>query len=512
MEKALSIQIGEFSNSSDNGKIIGKSLTFSYDKNLKVDTAKIYFKPKDLDESIENYMIFEFFPETNYLLPVETKYTQDSAYVETSELGTYCLVNVKCILNVNSNVSPSNVLSGIYNVVLEYELGEIEVAFFVDISGALSDNLEETKKSIHDFSQALFEHSNNATVTIFGYYSNPTTADSRVVQYSDSNDFKVLCSIDSVDEAINKISNYTDSKDNTLDSAVFMLDSLCNDSLFSTKCDNKYAFIISDSTYTFTNRLGYKLVIPNATKNSLKSIFDNNVHLNFLLSSDNYNCMSAVKNLKEFFPNTIPTNVERNAFINSLPPSYNVSMVPEADSDGNINFKEAAVAVGAAKYDENGNIVFKSLFDACDVSEITRKGYDQLMENQKISDSLIISSIQITPFSDKILYADNDGDDIPNKLDASPDTAIDSNFKVINSSENYGIDYLISEAYQKVITEGKEDYKSIEADWNDGLKDKFLSYCESLGGTTKLSRLVLHIDEIFDSGIKLGATPHGANV
>ena len=122
-------------------------------------------------------------------------------------------------------------------------------------------------------------------------------------------------------------------------------------------------------------------------------------------------------------PDTIPEKVERNAFINSLPPkySYNESLVPEADSDGNIDFKEAAVAVGAAKYDEFGNLMFETLYDACNISDITAKGYEQFM---KISDSVMYSDIQITPFSDKILYADNDGDDILNYKDKSPDTAM----------------------------------------------------------------------------------------
>ena len=122
-------------------------------------------------------------------------------------------------------------------------------------------------------------------------------------------------------------------------------------------------------------------------------------------------------------PNTIPEKVERNAFINSLPKSIDSSKVPAADVDGNINFKDAAAKVGAK---------FENLYSACDKSDLTRKGYEQLMENQKKSVSLITGSIQITPFSDKLLYDDSDGDTIPNIYDPYPDEPFDERFEIIN--------------------------------------------------------------------------------
>ena len=470
-ENALSIQIGGFSDVIDDISIVGEPVTLSYKENLKVDKVKIEFKPKEIDESIEKYMIFKYFPTTNYLLPVETKYTQDSAYVETDELGTYCLVNTKyCIQNdfTANNTPNNNDGHGYVEAVRDYELGETEVIFFVDVSGALLEgkNFEETKNSIHNFSQALFDHSADSTVQIYGYYPDLENEELILVPYTDSNNYPIFYSTKSVDEATDKISKCIDSEINDLNNIISYFNLKCND-LFNTECNNKYTFIISDSTYTFTDSSGYKTTIPRYTKDWLQSIFDNNIHLNFLLSSDNYNCKSALENLEKvckpyafniieksktpdftddiyasiysdavimldtftyFFsysinPDTIPEKVERNVFINSLPPkySYNESLVPEADSDGNIDFKEAAVAVGAAKYDEFGNLMFETLHDACNVSDITAKGYEQFM---KISDSVMYSDIQITPFSDKILYADNDGDDILNYKDKSPDTAM----------------------------------------------------------------------------------------
>ena len=550
-EKSLFVHTGEFSNTSEDKRIKGKSVSFSYNEKLKTDSAKIYFTPKKINK-IEDYMIFEYFPETNYLLPVETKYTKDSAYIETTNLGTYCLVDVS---EEKSDTDRSVKLSA-DQIILDYELDETEVAFLVDISGSLDKTaLEKTKKSIRDFSQALFEHSENSYVTIIGYYLNPISQENNIIQYTDSENIAILKTIDSVEAAISKISPCTPTKNNDLNTPINIINTKSKDGLFSSDCKNKYAFILSDSTYTMTDRLGYKVTIPNLTKTYLKNIYENGIHLNYILSSENYRQTTAINNLKnvcdplnfgiysksetgnfsvrsfakiysdaiidlDFLPvaytgslnaNAIPEKVERNAFINSLPKSYDKTKVPEADADGKIDYKDAAVKVGAAKLDKNGNLVFPNLYDVCDASESTRLGFEQYMRNKKISDMLVSGAIKIVPFSDKILYDDNDGDGIPNKWDASPNTVIDPSFKMIINSDNYKIDYLISEAYQKVIMEGKENYKSIEADWNDGLKDELLNYCGSLGGFTIFSRLFLHIDEFLDSGIKLGATPHGAN-
>ncbi len=549
-EKSISISTGEFANALEDERIKGKSVRFSYDENVKTDSAKIYFTPKETKE-IEDYMIFEYFPDTNYLLPVESKYTESSVYTEAYELGTYCLVDI----SEEKNMENGDI--GIFadQIVLDYELGETEVAFFVDISGSLDETaLKETKNSIHDFSQALFEHSENSYVTIIGYYLNPISQEIKIVQYKDLEDLSILKTIDSVDNAISKLSPCTTVKNNDLNTPVTLVNAFRNNGLFSSDCKNKYVFILADSTYTMTNGNGYKLTIPTITENYLNYISDDEIHLNYILSKENYSKFDAVKNLKNvcnplgfgvysksatgnfsvkcferiysdaiinldtmpvafvssLSAKAIPDKVERNAFINSLPKSYDKTKVPEADADGKIDFKDAAVKVGAAKL-ENGNLVFPSLYDVCNIFESTRLGYEQYMMNKAISDKLISGAIQIVPFSDKILYEDSDGDGIINMWDASPDAAIDPNFKVINDSESYGIDYLISEAYQKVIAEGKENYKSIEADWNDGLKDELLNYCGSLGGFTIFSRLILHFGEIFDSGIKFGATPHGAN-
>lgn len=475
---------------------------FSYDEKLTVDTAKIYFKPKSIDGSIENYMIFEFFPETNYLLPVETKYTSDSAYVETNELGTFTLVKIKDSSRSSTSVktAPYNVLAdekseisvGKNDVVYDYKLGSLEVAFFVDISGSLTDNLEETKKSIHDCSQAIFEHSNNAYVEIIGYYTAPKQSANKLIVYKNSANDKLFNSIDSVDEALETLTPFTTNTQNTLNSAIFTLNGIKGD-LFSNDSSQKYAFIMSNSDYSFTNGNEYKLTIPIAVRDSFEEIYDSNIHLNFLLSKGIFANTTAVNNLKAackpynfgvysnsetgYFGNTgfariysdaitdifkgsicyitaltphkVPTEVNRNAFLNSLPSSYDKSKVPAADANGNINFKDAAVKIGAADYDENGNLVFPSMLDVCSKNKLTQNGYEQYMKNRSVSERLIAGSIQITPFSDKILYEDTDGDGIPNINDPYPYEKFDSRFEIINNY-NYtpSVDF-VDEHYEK---------------------------------------------------------------
>ncbi|MBS7366024.1 MAG: VWA domain-containing protein [Oscillospiraceae bacterium] len=102
-------------------------------------------------------------------------------------------------------------------------------------------------------------------------------------------------------------------------------------------------------------------------------------------------------------------------------------------------------------------------------------------------------------------HSDTDG--IEDERDKSPLANIDSNFIIIDDIENYGIDYLISDAYQENINKANETHGSIECDWNDGLKDELLNYFMSLGGMTPLSTLLMEID----TGFAMGATPNGAN-
>ncbi len=492
IEKALTIHTGAFSNTSEDDRFIGKSIMFSYDEKLTVDTAKIYFKPKSIDGSIENYMIFEFFPETNYLLPVETKYTSDSAYVETNELGTFTLVKIKDSSRSSTSVkmAPYNILAdekpeisvGKNDVVYDYELEALEVAFFVDISGTLTDNLEETKKSIHDCCQAIFEHSDNAYVEIIGYYTAPDLSAKKLIGYDNSEENLLLSNIDSVDAALENLSPYTSKGSNDLNYVIWDIETL-KDDLFSNDTSQKYVFIISNSDYSFTTSLGYKVTIPNTVCESFETIHDSNIHLNFLLSKRIFNNKNAVNNLKDackpynfgvysnletgyfgntgfariysdaitdiskttvyhitaLMPQSIPNEVNRNAFSNSLPSSYDKSKIPAADANGNINFKDAAVKIGAAYYDENGNLVFPSMLDVCSYSELTKNGYEQYMKNRSTSERLIAGSIQITPFSDKILYEDNDGDGIPNKDDPYPDVKFDERFEIVSDYSHFPI-------------------------------------------------------------------------
>ena len=204
-------------------------------------------------------------------------------------------------------------------------------------------------------------------------------------------------------------------------------------------------------------------------------------------------------------PQIIPTEVNRNAFSNSLPSSYDKSKIPAADANGNINFKEAAVKIGAAYYDENGNLVFPSFLDVCNYNELTKNGYEQYMKNRSTSERLIAGSIQITPFSDKILYEDTDGDGIPNKWDNSPNTPIDSNFRVINSNDTFSINDIISEEYKKVLQIANENHNTIEPSDKD-TGTEIISYLMSIGGFSLLSTPLVEGD------FSLGANSFGALV
>ena len=139
-------------------------------------------------------------------------------------------------------------------------------------------------------------------------------------------------------------------------------------------------------------------------------------------------------------PYSIPEKVERNAFINSLPKSVDSSKVPSADADGNIDFKDAVDKIG---------LKFESLRSACDIFDLTHKGYEQLMSNQDMSVNLIIGAVQVTPFSDKVLYADNDNNGIPNKDDPYLDEPFDDRFEIVNNFDYVPKVDFVEERYKR---------------------------------------------------------------
>ena len=507
VNKALTVHTGDYSNTSEDNHIIGKSVSFSYDEKLSVDSAKIYFKPNDIDGSIENYMLFQFFPETNYLLPVETKYTKDSAYVETSELGTFCLVDTKGLIDSkvpapkgapNSvQILGDDIKVSSNDLVWDYSLDETEVLFLIDVSNCATDTIEATKQSILDFSEALFEHCDNSAVEIIGYDWNSSS--NKYQYYTDSLDNEVFVSFEAVREAVEAIETNKKTNSNSFDTALYDIEKRFINRFFSKTCPNKYIFVTADDPNAFSSSLNYiydfeqDSIIYKQTYEELESIQNQEVHLCTLLPDDTFRSKKAqnykdvckklfgfdvyTKSATGYFgnssyariysdaitdiqsmsvmytcsvsPNAIPSTVERNAFINSLPSSYDKSKVPDADSNGNISFKDAAVKVGAATLDKNGNLVFKNMYNACDESDLTRNGYEQLTENMETSKKLVWDSFQITPFSDKILYNDDDGDGIPNKYDPYPDEAFDERFEIVNDySYEPSIDY-VERHYQK---------------------------------------------------------------
>lgn len=198
-------------------------------------------------------------------------------------------------------------------------------------------------------------------------------------------------------------------------------------------------------------------------------------------------------------PNTIPEKVERNAFINSLPKSIDSSKVPAAEADGNINFKDAAAKVGAK---------YRSLYAVCDESDLTRKGYEQFMEQQKKSVSLIAGSVQIIPFSEKLLYADSDGDTIPDIYDPYPDEAFDERFEIVNDF-NYepSIDF-VNERYKN----SQECYNTIlPLNENDTMLFILIALLSKKNDLSVIDSIISDIMGTIQAPIDFGSNPLRAN-
>ncbi len=130
------------------------------------------------------------------------------------------------------------------------------------------------------------------------------------------------------------------------------------------------------------------------------------------------------------------------------------------------------------------------------------------MMNKSISEKIISGEIQISPFSDKILYDDNDGDGIANKWDAEPDEPIDTNFLYVDNIDKYTIDDLFHIDYKKNEERGNEIYNTLE-DKGIGILTEKVLYAFAIAAHTDLSGIA--VEGLFNNKLSYGRTPNGAD-
>ncbi len=403
-ENSVKVHSSKYRELLDSSMLIGEPIEISYDDSLPVKSISINFELND-SKNAENHMIFKFFPKTNYMLPVETKYKGEKIYTNSTETGVFCLVDIEEYKKVLDE-------TGLFSTDSEGNISneKCEILFILDLSKSLDGKVEETKNSIRDFCDLLFTTTNGSTVSFAAYYG---------VSSDISMAHNVCSDIAEVEKVLKHLEPIIESRDSNIVAAMSkaMLFSSPELDVFSRDCKNKHIFIISDSNYNHNNSShGYGiLTLTSNFKRTFKTIKDNNVDLNFILASENYEnrytndliglcddygfnvySRSLLNNflycvykdvwgndsthdlcMAGYQPVSCTNSINRNVFIAGLPDGYDISKIPSSDSSGNIIIKDALQSI--SNIDENGNIIGSRLFDECDRSLDTALGIYQMV-------------------------------------------------------------------------------------------------------------------------------------
>ncbi len=460
-----------------NDNILGNAIDVSYNENLSLANLKLIFNLNEKlykNNDIEDYMVFEFLPEKNYLLPVETKYDENKVYIETERESTYCLVKKQDVFSANNDIT---VDSDIVNMnifsknksassePLNTENQEIQIAFLMDSSIFWNDEIE---KSFNVFCSTIKEEFPGAIFILDSLKSHPSS----VSPFFNTSSFGIVFR----ENMKSNISAFA--RDHLQQETSVVIDGMINhlarddrhndyiNSFYTDECKNKYAFII-DSNVEFDSSEGTSIDAKiKRTQDDLKKIAESEIKLNLLLTppesestiqrynqlktdcqkynfgiysfSENENYASDISSIiysdlifkdsnsvnynLSVNLDSIPKKVNKNALINSMY-GIDVSKLPEADENGDIDFEKAINKLG---------IKFETLSSACSENDQNKKGLEQLLSNFSVPAKIIGRKVQILPFSDRLLRKDSDGDTIPDVDDPFPDEAFDNRFEIVD--------------------------------------------------------------------------------
>lgn len=422
-ENNVIVDDSSYYNVIDNSILACEPIDISYNKNLKVNSATINYTLDDSlleNNNIENYMIFKYYSDDHYLLPLKTYYDGKTIYTKDNKLGTYCV----CDINKYAKMMNEN------EIVKSDKSEDCQVAFAVDLSSSSQSSLDETCYSIISICDIIFSLTKQSSIYIYGYYWN--TSDTPTVKRIGTSGMQ---NIEQVYNALYTLEVPNAKSKNPIDGGVDVLyNRIVEEHIFNDNSSHKYAFVISNSDYSLTDRIQYKVAIPQPTINNLEELKNENVNLDFILSKENFKNKAAVDNLKaackkfdfnvysrtssklfiscslekiynDFwgnkkirYPASLIPSIEKDKinyydFITSLPRSYDISKLPYPDSNGMINLSEAISRLGISTINSNGLISLPSLYSICQRNDITADGLDQFCE--KLSDTMFSNMVYI---------------------------------------------------------------------------------------------------------------------
>ncbi len=172
VDESVSVDISAYSNYLQNDAVTGDIIDIDYVDAFKVEALTINFT---VPENADNYYIFRYFEDVNMLLPVETKYDGNRVYTESTEDGTYCIVDMDKWIDNTADTSEIQSANAVYNAVYASSYTKsaesLEVYFLIYVKSVLADGV---RNSIANASRVIIDYCNNTGKDIKIYFASYT--------------------------------------------------------------------------------------------------------------------------------------------------------------------------------------------------------------------------------------------------------------------------------------------------------------------------------------------------
>ncbi len=442
MENRLLVEKSGYTNALQSDSIVGDILDISYDENVKMEKVKIDFSIKTATD-INKYMIFRYYEDLNILLPEETFYntTNKSIYIETDELGTFCVMDTEAwALSINSEMPLAN-----KNNVENSEFinsKEIEVFFVVYTD---SSNLTDLRTAISKASTILIENCNKTGKSIKIYY----VGNSGVIATNLTTGTKYVDNNSTEEERlamINRVGQISALQDKL--GANYRLDNVLNREMKAIALSNttslKYCFIMD---INFEPRIVVNqvtLVVDELKQNGMYFTFiydrlnENQYdYKNFNDNENKYIWASGLNNVeitsnyisKTILPeqtfyeykagNLLGKIVLEAPIIQDYYKAYKGEIIDftgfaDSDKDGVYDFQEINFRSGLIKFDEAGNLILPKYNEICAIKTRAKLGYDVLLKkyNNNVTLYNAVKDLEVLLLTSHPNKVDSDGDEI----------------------------------------------------------------------------------------------------
>lgn len=520
IDESISVDISSYSNYLQNDAVEGDIIDIAYADSYKVENVTINF---NISGNAENFYIFRYFEDVNMLLPVETQYDGNIVYTESTEGGTYCIVDMDKWIENTVVLSEAENISTLYKYNAVYDSSDmksaenLEVYFLMYVRSTVADS---ARSSVANASRAIIDYCNNTGKEVKIYFATYTgdivkskeNGNSYVSNVSTDDEIKEMLSRSGSATGSLDTTNFNYSLTRTLKRSLLDISSANENS-------NKYCFVVD---VNFQPSSAANVVVVDEMKSYgvdfsfICNDYNDNIANYENLSSDgsHYRWIPDFSEIviDKVLNCTIAYNVNTGLF-NKIPYDeklitsewkdiydkyYSKSLskddreklleeikklgLPDTDGDGCPDCLE--IFMEFITFDENGNIILPTYDqlakDALKNSPFGLKGLEELAGLMK-KKGIDISSMRILPLISDPVIGDSDGDGIDDNEDeftASTDSIeIDNN--LLNDSYIFLDDNEIEELISTNCLNPNIDIYNIGYSFND----KKLPSCGVLKGS-----------------------------